>query len=174
MPRLSTYGAGSLAGGLALLLAACTAGLSDLAPTIPYQHSNAIVSLGFQETQVAPDHYRIQVTGYASTPKERLEKIATTRAAEIGTENRLGYFKINAFEYATRCSQFKAGTQRQANTETRKIQHVVLTADVSYTKTPSDPSFIEARTAFPQYRTELDQAQLPPVPVDPAIAAQCS
>ncbi len=61
---------------------------------------------------LAPDHYRIEITGYPSTPRERMEKMAATRAAEIGTENRLGYFKINSVEQTARCKKFTAGAQR--------------------------------------------------------------
>jgi hypothetical protein len=158
----------------AIVLAGCSGGgMGGIGATVPYEHSNAIVSLGYQETVIAPDHYKIQVTGYPTTPRERLEKIAATRAAEIGTANRLGYFKINAVEYTSRCKTFKDGTQRGANTASRAIEHVVLTADVVYTKSPSDPSYVEAKTAFPQYRAELDQPQLPAAPSEPAAPSQC-
>jgi hypothetical protein len=130
---------------------------------------------GFKETEVAPNQYRIEVVGNANTPRERLEKIAATRAAEIGTENRLGYFRIDGVELATRCEQYTVGGQRGGSgTEKRRQQHTVLTANVTYTKQPADPSYVEAKTAFPQYRAELDQDLSAPLPADPALSAQCS
>lgn len=138
---------------------------------LSYSASNAIVSAGYSETQLAPDHYRIEITGYPTTPKERMEKMAATRAAEIGMENRLGYFKINGVEQSTRCKKFTAGAQRGTGGEERKVEYVVLTADVTYTKQPPDAGYIQAKTAFDQYKAELDADTAPPLPVDPAASA---
>lgn len=167
---------GAIAGvGAAIVLSACSAGLPSLgASALPYQPANAIVSTGYKETEVAPNQYRIEVVGNASTPRARLEKIAATRAAEIGTENRLGYFRIDGVELATRCQQYTVGGQRGGSGgDQRRQQHTVLTANVTYAKQPVDPSYVEAKTAFPQYRAELDQDQTAPLPVDPALSAQC-
>lgn len=172
----SASGAAIASMGAAIALSACSAGMPGLAPgALPYQRSNAIVTTGFKETEVAPNQYRIEVVGNANTPRERLEKIAATRAAEIGTENRLGYFRIDGVELATRCEQYTVGGQRGGSgTEKRRQQHTVLTANVTYTKQPADPSYVEAKTAFPQYRAELDQDPSAPLPADPALSAQCS
>jgi hypothetical protein len=158
---------------VAALAGGCSAGLSGLGPSkLSYSASNAIVSAGYSETMLAPDHYRIEITGYPSTPRERMEKMAATRAAEIGTENRLGYFKINSVEQSSRCKNFTAGAQRGGTGgEERKIEYVILTADVTYTKAPPDPSYIQAKTAFEQYKTELDADVAPPLPVDAAASA---
>jgi hypothetical protein len=159
---------------MVVALAGCSAGLPGIGPSkLAYSASNAIVSAGYSETALAPDHYRIEITGYPSTPKERMEKMAQTRAAEIGTENRLGYFKINSVEQTTRCKKFPTSSQRGGTGEERKLEYVVLTADVTYTKTPPDPSYIQAKAAFDQYKADLDADVTPPLPVDPAAAAIC-
>jgi len=166
--------AGWLAAAVAAVLTSgCASGLSTMAPTqLGYQHSNAIMSSGFSETTIAPDHYRIEVTGYPNTSRERLEKIAATRAAEIGSENRLGYFKITGFEHSSRCQKFIAGGQRAGSgAAERKLSFTVLTADVVYAKQPPDPSYIEAKTAFDQYRAELDADTTPVAPLDPTAGA---
>jgi len=153
----------------------CASGFMSMAPgPLPYQRSNAIISSGFSETVLAPDHYRIEVTGYPNTSRERLEKIAATRAAEIGRDNRLGYFKINSLEHTSRCQRFVVGGQRGgAGGTERKLAFAVLTADVVYTESPPDPSYVEAKTAFEQYRTELDADTTPPPQLAPD-ATQCS
>lgn len=167
---------------ISTLFAGCSAGVSGisglsglagLAPgKLAYHPSNAIVSTGYSETTVAPDHYRIEVTGYPTTPKTRMEKIAATRAAEIGKENNLGYFKISSVEQSTRCKSFTVGGQRGSGEE-RKLAYVVLTADVTYAKSPPDTTYVEAKTAFDQYKAELDRDVTPPLPAETA-GAICS
>jgi hypothetical protein len=152
-------------------LTGCSAGISGLGPSkLSYEASNAIVSAGYNETMLAPDHYRVEITGYPSTPRARMEKMAATRAAQIGKENRLGYFRINGYEQTTRCKKFAAGAARGAGGEERKLEYVVLTADVSYAKSPPDTSYVQAKTAFDQYKAELDADATPPLPVDPAAS----
>ena len=150
---------------LALLLAACSAGgessISGLgtiggSSAVPYQHANAISAVGYKESQLGPDRYRIEVAGYPDTPPARLEKIAATRAAEIGRGNRLRYFKLDNLQHATSCkparSTYRGGGHRELN-------YRILTADVSYAPTASDPAYLESRASFDQLRAELDQPQ---------------
>ncbi len=119
---------------MSTLFAGCSAGvsgisgLSGLGPSkLQYQASNAIMASGFSETALAPDHYRIEVTAYPTTSRERMEKVAATRAAEIGKENRLGYFKINNVEQTTRCKKYTAGgTRGGTGTEERKLAYVAI------------------------------------------------
>lgn len=166
---------------ISTLFAGCSAGvsgisgLSGLGPSkLQYQASNAIMASGFSETALAPDHYRIEVTAYPTTSRERMEKVAATRAAEIGKENRLGYFKINSVEQTTRCKKYTAGgTRGGTGTEERKLAYVVVTADVTYTKSPPDTTYVEAKTAFDQYKAELDADVTPPLPAGSA-GAICS
>ena len=61
-------------------------------------------------------------------------------------------------------------TARHRRTEGDARFSAVLTADVTYTATPPDPSFIETRTAVPQNRAELDQMPAVPAPIDPTAA----
>jgi hypothetical protein len=157
---------------MAATVGGCSGGIPSLGPSkLSYSASNAIVSAGYNETMLAPDHYRIEITGYPTTPRERMEKMAATRAAEIGTENRLGYFKINGFEQTSRCKKFTAGGERGSGGREQKIEYSILTADVTYTKTPPDPTYIQAKTAFDQYKAELDADVSQPLPVDPAASA---
>ena len=176
MTRLRDTAAGALAAIGAVLAAGCSAGVGILGSTgaLPYQHSNAIMNAGYSETQLGPDRYRIQVKGPLNTPRERLEMVATTRAAEIGKDNHLKYFKIEGFEHATTCQKYIVGGQRGGSgAEKRKTGFAVLNANVVYTKDTPDPSYVESKTAFDQYRSQLDQPQAGGLPADPAATAQC-
>lgn len=159
----------------AAFLAGCASGMTSMAPgPLGYQHSNAMMMTGFSETAIADDHYRIEVTGYANTSRERLEKIAAARAAEIGRDNRLGYFKINGVEQSSRCQKFVSSSQKSSagGGIERHVPMAVLVADVTFAKHPPDTSYIEAKTAFDQYRAELDADTVPPPPLE--SVAQCS
>jgi hypothetical protein len=163
----------------ALALAGCSggglpgAGLGGGGGPLPYQYSNAMMPQGYSESVIGPDRYRIEVRGPVNTPRERLEKIATTRAAEIGKDNRLGFFKIDGVQQTNHCQKYTAGGGRGGNgAEQKRSAYTVFTADVSYTRTPPDTSYIEAKPAFEQYRAALD-SDGPPPPLDPALVAQC-
>lgn len=141
---------------------------------LAYQHSNAIAPAGYSESLIGPDRYRIEVKGPPSTPRERMEKIAATRAAEIGKDNRLGYFRIDSVRHTTHCETFKPGPRAPGSTSgTKTLAYAVMTADVSYAKDPPDATYLNARTSFDQLRAELDQDRAAPPPADPA-ALGCS
>ena len=178
MPRLRIAHVWPAAVAAALALAGCAneGGIGGaLAPgPLAYKHSNAVAPSGYSESLIGPDRYRIEVKGPLNTPRERLEKIAATRAAEIGKDNRLKYFKIESVQHTTRCDTVTPGPKAPgSNTAARTVGYAVMTADVAFTKTPSDTTYLESRPTFAQYRAELDQDQAPPPPADPATAAQC-
>ncbi|AHB50112.1 hypothetical protein W911_08300 [Hyphomicrobium nitrativorans NL23] len=149
-----------------LLLAACSAGNDGigavgslgLPASVPYQHSNAIAPAGFRESQLAPNQYRIEVTGSANASQARLEKIAATRAAEIGRDNRLRYFKLDNLQHTTRCTPKRSTYRGGGHGE---LNYRVLTADVAYAPTPPDATYLESRRAFDQLRAELDLPEAP-------------
>lgn len=160
----------AVSAALALALAGCASGFESIATgPLAYQHANLISQAGYSESQIGPDRYRVRVKGPANTPRERMEKIAATRAAEIGKDNKLGYFKVESVEHKTECETFKPGPKAPGSTSAPKtLAYAVTTADVSYAKSPPDPTYLEARTSFDQFRAELDQDRAPPPPVDPA------
>ena len=55
---------------------------------LPYQASSVIASSGYSESLIGPDRYRIEVKGPLGTPRQRMEKIAATRASRIGRSQR--------------------------------------------------------------------------------------
>lgn len=146
---------------IALLLAACSSGpegigaVGSLGPpaSVPYQHSNAISPAGFRESQLGPNHYRIEVTGPANASPARLEKIAATRAAEIGRDNRLRYFKLDNVQHSTRCTPRRSTYRGGGHGE---LNHRILTAEATYAPAAPDETYLESRRAFDQLRAELD------------------
>lgn len=161
----------------AILMAGCSAGIGGIGATgaLPYQQSNAIVSAGYSETIIGPDRYRIEVKGPAATPRDRMEKIAATRAAEIGYENKLKFFKIESMAHNTLCKSYVAGGQpgTAAGPTKRTQQLAVLTADVSYAAAPVDASYVESKSAFDQYRAELDLPSADGAAAAPVAAPTC-
>ncbi|HEX2842400.1 CC0125/CC1285 family lipoprotein [Hyphomicrobium sp.] len=161
----------------AIFMAGCSTGVGGIGATgaLPYQHSNAIISAGYSESIIGPDRYRIEVKGPVATPRERMEKIAATRAAEIGSENKLKFFKIESMAHNTICKSYVAGGQPGSGAgPTKKTQQLaVLTADVSYAAAPVDASYAESKTAFDQYRAELDLPSATPAAAAPVSSAPC-
>lgn len=144
--------------------------------SVPYQHSNAIMTSGYSETVIAPDRYRIQVKGPGGASRERFEKIATARAAEIGRDQRLGHFRIEGMQVASSCQNFramgKAGTA--ANAPEKTLTYAILTAEVSYAKNTTDPTYRSSKD-FDALRAAVDQPDTSSAPaVDPAQPGQCS
>lgn len=176
MPRhgfIHRFAAAALA---TFTLAACSSGMPGIAPgPLAYQHSNAIAPAGYSESLIGPDRYRIEVKGPANTPRERLEKIAATRAAEIGKDNRLGFFRIDSVQHNVNCEKYTVGGKPTNATSGQKRGSVyaVMTADVSFTKSPPDASYLDSRPTFDRYRAELDQDQTAPPPLDTAALPQC-
>ncbi len=165
------------AAAAAIALAGCSSDITGLGQgPLPYKYSNAIVPTGFSESVIGPDRYRIQVRGPVNTPRERMEKIATTRAAEIGKDNRLGYFRIDSIQHGTHCQTYvQGGAPTSPGSGVKKqTAYALLTADVYFAKTPPDASFLDSRQAFDRYRAELDQDQSAPPPLDPTDLQHCS
>jgi hypothetical protein len=167
----------------AFLVAGCSqsgvgaTGIGAISPPGPlaYQHASAFSPAGYSESLIGEDRYRIEVKGPIGTPRERLEKIANTRAAEIAKDAKHKYFKVEGVQVATSCKSYVTGGKpgSMGSGQQKMIAHAILTADVTYAKTPADPSFIEARGVFERYRAELDQDQAAPAAVDPATS-QCN
>ncbi len=161
---------------LALSLFGCSPGSGGLgnlgAGPLPYQHANVLMPTGYSESLIGPDRYRIEVKGPVGTPRQRMEAIASTRAAEIGATANLRYFKIEGVQHTTSCRSYTRGGKPGAigTGERKTIAYEILTADVAYAKEPADPAYLESKPAFEKYRAELDQGQA----ASPALAASAA
>jgi hypothetical protein len=174
---------GVVAAMCAAALAGCSQGPGGIsgigsitaAGPLPYQHSSAFMPAGYSESIIGPDRYRIEVKGPIGTPRDRLEKIAATRAAEIGKDGKFKYFKVDAIQQSNTCKTYRVGGKPGSigSGDTKTSALTILTADVTYAKAPADPTYLESKATFERYRAELDQDQTPPPPVAPGAPA-CS
>lgn len=169
MPHLKTrIRQASLATSAILLLSGCAGGLSmGGGASTSYSAANAIYPVGYSEKAIDETHYEVKASGTDSTPKERVEKIALARAAEIGVEQRLPYFKVVNVTHGAACSKkqstYKAG-------DSQATYHPTVVLDVYYSKQPQ-PDHRPSADTFAQTKAELDADATPPE-VNAAAAAQ--
>ncbi|MEO8419777.1 MAG: hypothetical protein ABI457_01160 [Hyphomicrobium sp.] len=139
-----------------VLLGAC-AGV-DLKPVASLSAANALAPSGYSETKVSDSEYQVRATGTEATPKARIEKIARARAAQIGMEQRLKYYKVASVEFGIVCSKkhefYKGGTTSAGSRQTALI-------NVVYAKEPTDPSFVSAKESYETLNSELDNEVIP-------------
>ena len=109
-----------------VLLGAC-AGV-DLKPVASLSAANAMAPSGYSETKVSDTQYQVRATGTEATPKERIEKIARARAAQIGVEQKLKYYKVSSVAFGIVCSKkhefYKGGATTAASRQTALIDVV--------------------------------------------------
>jgi hypothetical protein len=152
-----------------LLLAGCAGGMPALGgATTAYSASNAILPIGYSETTIDATHYEVKASGSEQTSRERIEKIALARAAEIGVEQRLPYFKVAAVTHGAACSKKTRGGPKVGDSPATSHPTVVL--DVYYSKTPL-PDHRSSADTFAQVKAELD-ADVSPPEAQAAAAAQ--
>jgi hypothetical protein len=134
------------------LLGGCASMPQLAAPIASYSASSVFAPAGYGQTKLGDDHYQVTATGTEATPKERVEKIARARAAQIGVDEKLKYFKVESVQHGVSCSKrqegYKSGDVPAASRPT-----VVL--DVVYAKEPTDPSFAGSEEAFQTLSAEL-------------------
>lgn len=136
-----------------LLLAACSGGAPLLGGGLaPYQPSNSFMPVGYSEEIVGPDQYRVRASGTDTTPYERVEKIATARAAEIGAGMRKDYFKITGVRRDFACSKKKEGYKVP---DTAASARPTVSIDVVYSTTAGDAQFLSSKDTFARLSAEL-------------------
>lgn len=141
----------------AALLGACAG--ADLKPIAALSASNALAPSGYSETKVSDTQYQVKATGTEATPKARIEKIARTRAAQIGVEQKLKYYKVASVQFGVACSKkhefYKGGATPPGSRQT-----VLL--DVVYAKEPLDASYVSAAESYETLNGELNNEVIPP------------
>jgi hypothetical protein len=148
----------SIAGGAvcqlwcAAVLGGC-GGASQLAtPVTSYEAANLLSPSGYEQTKIDDTHFKVGATGTEATPKERIEKIARARAAQIGVDEKLEYFKVMNVQHGLRCQKRQAGYKSEATPASARPT-VVL--DVVYAKDASDPTFASSAATFQALSSEL-------------------
>ena len=137
-------------------LGACAG--TDLKPVASLSAANMMAPSGYAETKVSDTQYQVQATGTEATPKARIEKIARARAAQIGVEQKMKFYKVSSVQYGVACAkahEFYKGGQTQAGSR----QTVKL--DVVYAKEAVDPSLVSAKKSYDVLNGELSSEVIP-------------
>ena len=114
---------------------------------------------GYSETKVSDTQYQVQAAGTEATPKARIEKIARARAAQIGVEEKMKFYKVASVQYGVACQKahefYKGGTtSREA---ARQSCSTSSTPRSRRTRLSSAP-----RTATTALSGELASEEVPP------------
>lgn len=152
MPRLSRRPYACLAG--CLWLAGCAGADLSTGSIAPYEPANSFYPYGYQDTVVAENQHRISATGSARASKTRLEKIALTRAAEVGVQTKKRYFKVSNLAHSVSCS--KKVKANNKGLDSPAASRPVVTVDVVYADTLADPEFRETAASLAEYKAALD------------------
>jgi hypothetical protein len=100
----------------------------------------------------------VKATGTEATPKARIEKIARARAAQIGVEEKLKYYKVTSVQFGVLCDK-KHEFYKGGATATGARQTVLV--DVVYAKEPLDASYLSTKDSFATLNGELDSETIP-------------
>jgi len=130
-----------------ILLGAC-----DLKPVASFGASNVLSPSGYSEAKLSDTQYQVKAVGTEATPRDRIEKIARARAAQIGMEQKLNYYKVANVQFGVVCAKkhefYKGGTTQPSSRQTVQL-------DVVYAKERVDPTYVSASDSFATLSGEL-------------------
>ena len=138
-----------------------------------YGPSNAIITTGFSERDLRPDHVEVRVKGSSVTPRERLEKLAMARAAELGIEQKRKYFRPGSPVHSVICIPARAKTGKGGDVAADRAP--LLLMEVVYAKVPGE-GFIPSKETFERLTTEMSQETFSPeskAATAQAVVAKC-
>lgn len=131
----------------------------DLKPVASFGASNVLSPSGYSETKISDTQYQVTATGTEATPKARIEKIARARAAQIGIESKLKYYKVTNVQYGVVCQKkkefYKGGAVQAGSRQT-------VLVDAVYAKEPLDPTYVSAADSFASLNGELENQAIAP------------
>jgi hypothetical protein len=94
----------------------------------------------------------VQASGAEATPKDRVENIARARAAQIGVDEKLKFFKVTSVQHSITCNRRQDG-YKTTSTPASARPSVVL--NVVYAKDTTDPSFQSSEETLNTLKTDL-------------------
>ena len=101
----------------------------------------------------------MRATGTEATPKARIEKIARARAAQIGVEQKLKYYKVTSVAFGIVCSKkhefYKGGATTAGSRQT------VLSMS-STPRSRSTPRMSATAASYEALNGELNNEVIPP------------
>lgn len=128
-------------------------------PVAEFTAASVFSPAGYTQTKIDDTHYQVQASGTEATPKERVEKIARARAAEIGVDERMKFFKVTSVEHSITCGKRQEGYKSTATPSSARPS-VVL--DVVYAKDTADPTFQSSADTLSTLKTDLAAEQVAP------------
>jgi hypothetical protein len=135
-------------------------GLTPLSPPVAQYTSASIFSpAGYSQSKIDDTHYTVAASGTEATPISRVEKIARARAAEIGVEEKMPYFKVTNVQQGMTCGKRQEGYKSAA---TPASSHPSVILDVVYAKDAADPTFQNAVEAVTTLKTDLAAEEVAP------------
>lgn len=137
-----------------------------------YTEGNAVMPQGYQLSGGGGDTaLRVTVTGSATTPNERLLKIALARAAQYGAEENSKTFRASEPAYTVRCGKTNV-SERGTTRAVVPTDYRVVTLDVTFGKSSSaDPADRSTKQTATALKAEIEAEQIPPE-IQSALAAQ--
>jgi hypothetical protein len=147
---------GCASGGQPLSLAG-----SGLPSVTGYTESNGFVPKGYAVSSIGENALRVTVTGSATTPNERLLKIALARAAEVGAERHSQTFRSAEPAYSVRCG--KTSVSERGTTRTLSpTDYRIVAVDVTFSKSSSaDPADRPVKQTAAALLAEIQAEQIP-------------
>jgi hypothetical protein len=137
---------------LAAALGGCSGASSLGAPVASYGASNVFSPAGYGQTMIDDMHFKVTATGTEATPKQRVEKIARARAAQIGVDQKLEYFKVTSVQHGFTCEKRQEGYKSSA---TPAASNPTVVLDVVYAKDAADPTFLSSADTYQTLSGEL-------------------
>lgn len=126
----------------------------------PYKQANAVQPQGYSMSQVDAETVRVTAKGSASTPNERLVKIALARAAEYGAEQRKKTFRSAEPAITTSCGKSYV-IERGERRPVQPSDYRVVTIDVTYGGASADPADRPTKQSAAALKAELEAETVP-------------
>lgn len=158
----------SLAVALIIGLQGCASnggGISLTSGSVPgvtsFQEANAVAPQGYQLSGNGGDSVRVTATGSASTPNERLVKIALAAAAQHGAAQFKKTFRPGEPAASVKCGKTSV-IERGVTRTIKPIDYRVVTIDVTYGKSSVDPADKPTKDTAAALLAELQAETIPP------------
>jgi hypothetical protein len=137
-----------------------------------YAEGNAVMPQGYQVSGGGGENaLRVTATGSATTPNERLLKIALARAAQYGAEQNSKSFRAAEPAYSVRCGKTSV-SERGVTRPLSPTDYRVVTIDITFGKSSSaDPADRPTKDTAAALLAEIQAEQIPQE-TQAALAAQ--
>jgi hypothetical protein len=131
------------------LIGGCS-GVSSLTPLTPavtdYSAASIFSPAGYWQTKIDDTHFQVQASGTEATPTDRVEKIARARAAEMGVDQKMKFFKVTSVQRGFTCAKRKEGYK---TTSTPPSARPTVILDVAYANDVVDPTYQSSADMLP-------------------------